>query len=78
MCNDLWDENAAQVVCQQPGYGTAVSVPTEAHFGQGPGPVLLDNVLRPRPSWGQAPTPAGSPTTECGGDAGVIVSSLYS
>ena len=43
MCDDLWNDNDATVICKQLGYSRG-SARGSAHFGEGSGFILLDNV----------------------------------
>ena len=43
MCDDLWDDNDATVICKQLGYSRG-SARGSAHFGKGSGLVILDDV----------------------------------
>ena len=43
VCDDLWDDNDATVICKQLGYING-SARVSAYFGEGSGLILLDNV----------------------------------
>ena len=44
ICDDFWDFNAANVACHQLGFLVAVRKSSGAEFGQGTGPISLDDV----------------------------------
>ncbi|XP_036892195.1 neurotrypsin [Sturnira hondurensis] len=44
VCDDQWDDADAEVVCRQLGFSGVARAWTQAHFGAGAGPVLLDEV----------------------------------
>ena len=43
VCDDIWDDNDANVICKQLGYSGG-SAKVSAYFGEGSGLILLDNV----------------------------------
>ncbi len=46
VCDDLWNTNAATVVCRQLGFSTfGATARSGAFFGAGTGQILLDNVM---------------------------------
>ena len=44
VCDDYWDDTDSDIVCRQLGFTGTNATRAEAYFGQGSGPILLDNV----------------------------------
>ncbi|TDH06411.1 hypothetical protein EPR50_G00132870 [Perca flavescens] len=77
VCDDLWDINDAKVVCRQLRCGPVQSATVSASFGQGTGPIWMDNVAcKGNESLLSECEHTGFGTHNCnhGEDAGVICS----
>ena len=44
VCDDDWDDSDSAVVCRQLGFDGVSATRARAYYGQGSGPILLDNV----------------------------------
>ena len=45
VCDDGWKLSAAQVVCNELGFGPAISARYNAYYGEGSGQIWLDDVI---------------------------------
>lgn len=75
VCDDLWDFTDAKVVCRELGYQGAIYAYSNAAFGQGIGPIWMDDVRCTGNESSLAECPhAGWGTENCGHyeDAAVV------
>ena len=77
VCDDQWDYKDATVVCRQLGYRLAVTTTSSEIFGEGIGPIWMDNVecVGSEDNLGSCnQEPIGQNNCKHGEDAGVICS----
>ncbi|KAM4013565.1 CD5 antigen-like [Anomaloglossus baeobatrachus] len=79
ICDDSWDETDADVVCKQLGCGDALEVKHRAYYGEGTGPIWLDDIEcggTETHIWDCPTSPIGKHDCDHNEDAGVLCSAL--
>ena len=71
VCDNHWSLNDGLVVCRQLGYPGVLSVYREAHFGEGTGPILFDNLICKGTEGNLTQCPNGDVNCDHSEDAGV-------
>ena len=71
VCDNHWSLNDGLVVCRQLGYPGVLSVYKRAHFGEGTGPILFDNLLCKGTEGNLTQCPNGDVNCDHSEDAGV-------
>ncbi|XP_075185913.1 scavenger receptor cysteine-rich type 1 protein M130-like [Anomaloglossus baeobatrachus] len=77
ICDDSWDETDADVVCKQLGCGDALEVKHRAYYGEGTGPIWLDDIEcggTETHIWDCPTSPIGKHDCDHNEDAGVLCS----
>ena len=71
VCDNNWSLKDGLVVCRQLGYPGVVSVHRQAHFGEGTGPILFDNLICKGTEGNLTQCPNGDVNCDHSEDAGV-------
>ena len=75
VCDNHWTLNDSLVVCRQLGYPGVLSIHRQAHFGEGTGPVLFENLLCNGTEGNLTQCPNGDVSCDHSEDVGVTCAS---